>query len=128
MGPFLLEAPALALRAEALFVASIQIGIRFGTRNWLLLFRVPQPQGRVQVRAGVHWQLEHRLGVVLGVDLEVVDDGGERVDPEGVVGDVLADRVLEVDVKLVHAGRVVHLGHDLVARDARLLLDPSDGC
>ena len=43
------------------------------------------------------------------------------MDAEGVVGHVLAYGVLEMDVQLVDAGRVVDIGHDLIRCNASLL-------
>ena len=62
--------------------------------------------------------MQRRPGVVVAVDFQVVDDVEHGMDPEGVVG--RADRVLEVHVQLVHAGRVVDVDHDLVGVSAGL--------
>ena len=70
---------------------------------------------------GVHRNLNEGFGVVVRVHFKIVDHGQQGMSAEGVVGRLGLDRVLEVDVKLVHAGRVVNVGHHLVSFDPEFL-------
>ena len=45
------------------------------------------------------------------------------MDAERVVCDMGSYRMLEVDVKLVHAGRIVDVCHYLVQGDAHIIVD-----
>ena len=78
----------------------------------------------MQVGVEVDRELEEGLFVVVPVDGdgEVVDDGAQQVHAERVVRR-RPQGVLEVDVQLVHAGRVVDVGHHLVRGHPRLLPD-----
>ena len=80
-------------------------------------------KGGVVQGLAVDGHVERGLEIVVRIDLQVVDDGREVVHAVGVPVAVLAVRERKVHVQLVHAGWVVHVGHDLLLPDARLLLD-----
>lgn len=79
------------------------------------------------LRVSEHGQLQGGIGVVQGIDLQIVDDGLQAVHPVRVAMAVLSVRVGEVHMQLVHARGVVHVRHDLVPGYSSLCLDRGHG-